>query len=340
VTFSQDGTHAAWGQPRYGILERKERRSDILVADLASGRAVETGLECATGWCRVLLSPSGRRLALVDARSVSAYDVSTPENPKELAVFHVDGDVSGVAFVGEDSIRLFPRVSRVKNVAQADLEITELSLPSKTSLVAGRFDVGAPPFLRLTPDGRFFVGTRRLSEDFAAQALTLHDGRTGALVAKLADDLRSPQVRLLTSGRIAVAGSAGASARVVFFEGEKGWGTPARSVELGPAKQVVLGGEIAPGRVAVALGNLRRDPPSSASKWAWTVALVDAATGAVSPGPEGLVPADRFGWWFNLVLPPAEAGSPASSLFLDDDSRLVCLDPATGAQTVLLGKGK
>jgi hypothetical protein len=67
---------------------------------------------------------------------------------------------------------------------------------------------------------------------------------------------------------------------------------------------------------------------------------VDAATGAIYPGAEGLMPADRFPWWSNCVLPPAEAGSPASLLFLDADSRLVRLDPATGAKTVLLGKGK
>ncbi|MBK9062183.1 MAG: hypothetical protein IPL89_03175 [Acidobacteria bacterium] len=57
-------------------------------------------------------------------------------------------------------------------------------------------------------------------------------------------------------------------------------------------------------------------------------------------GPNGLVPANRFGWWFTPVLPPAEAGSPASLLFIDADQRLIRLDPATGKQTVLLGKGK
>jgi hypothetical protein len=67
---------------------------------------------------------------------------------------------------------------------------------------------------------------------------------------------------------------------------------------------------------------------------------VDISTGAVSPLADGLVPADRFGWWNSSVLPPAEAGAPWTSLFLDADYRLVRLDPATGAQTVLLGKGK
>ena len=47
-----------------------------------------------------------------------------------------------------------------------------------------------------------------------------------------------------------------------------------------------------------------------------------------------------MGWWLTPALPPAEAGAPWSTLFLDPDSRLVRLDPATGARAVLLGKGK
>jgi hypothetical protein len=46
------------------------------------------------------------------------------------------------------------------------------------------------------------------------------------------------------------------------------------------------------------------------------------------------------GLWWTAVLPPAEAGLPSSLLFLDADNRLVRLDPATGASTVLLGRSK
>ena len=56
--------------------------------------------------------------------------------------------------------------------------------------------------------------------------------------------------------------------------------------------------------------------------------------------PDGLAPADRFSWWQSAVLPPAEAGTEASTLFLDASGALVRLDPATGAQTVLLGRSK
>ena len=111
---------------------------------------------------------------------------------------------------------------------------------------------------------------------------------------------------------------------------------PARSIELGPATSlVVLGGEIAPGRVAVALIPFRSNDESS--RRAWKLAIVDVATGAVSPGPDGLTPADQFGWWYPPVMPPVEAGSPASKLFLDASGALVRLDPATMKQEILLG---
>jgi ABC-type transport system involved in multi-copper enzyme maturation permease subunit len=335
--FSQDGTHAAWGQPRFGFFERKGSRSDVFVADLASGRAVETGLECGTGSCRILLSPSGRRLAVVDSRNVSAYDVSTPGNPKQLAAFHLDGDVTGIAFIDEDTLRLFPRILNAARQKDAGpTKVAELSLSSKKSLVTGQFDRETLPYLRLTADGRYLVGTRKVGEN--GTVLTLRDGRTGAPIATLAEDLRAPQARILTGNRIAVAGIAGASARVLFFEGETGWSTPARSVELGPAKRVVLGGEIAPGKVALSLLPFEENLPVSARNA--KLALVDASTGAVSRVDDGLVPANRFGWWAEPVLPPAEAGAPASLLFLDASGRLVRLDPATRAQTVLLGRSK
>lgn len=337
VAFSADGTRAAWGKDQFGFFERK-KTADIVLADLATGRAVETGLECSTGWCHVLLSPSGRRLAIVGERNVAAYDVSVPENPKELAAFHVDGDVTGIAFVDEDTLRLFPRIfnaARQKNLGPT--HVVELSLASKKSLVTGILDRETLPFLNLSPDARIFVGTRSLSDDPSGKrALTLHDGRTGALLATLADDLRSPQLRFLAGGGFVVAGIGEASARVLFFEGDK---TLARTIDLGPAARVALGREITPGHVVVARNSI--DKTNEAMRRSWKTFSVDAATGVVAPLGDGLVPLSSYFWWSGTAsMPPAEAGSPASTLFLNASGALVRLDPATGAQTVLLGRSK
>ncbi len=337
VAFSADGTRAAWGEPRFGFFEMKDNRLDLFVADLSAGRPVATGLEPA-GWATLALSPSGRRLASFDGKTLAAFDVSDAGNPKQIAVFRIARDLR-YTFVDEDTIRAFPRFfnTQVKGLDLARLDITEFSLSSKKSLVTGRFEPGTLPFLRLSADARFLVGTRRTKDDPSApQILTLHDGRTGAHLMTLSEDLEAPRVRFLSGGRMAVAGVAdGKGILKIFLEGER---SPARSIELGPAAGAILGGEVSPGRVAVALTPFRSNDERSRS--AWKIVFVDTGTGAVSAGPDGLVPADRFSSWFSPVLQPAEAGLPSSCLFLDAERRLVRIDPATGAQTVLLGRSK
>jgi hypothetical protein len=333
ATFSADGARAAWGERSFGFLER-DRKSALFVADLASARTIETGIECGP-WSRVALSPSGRRLAVLDGNALAAYDVTRPDKPQQLAAFRLEGEARQAVFVDEDVIRLFPRFHNAvrKDITPAGLEITELSLLSKKPSVTGRFERETLPFLRMSADGRLFVGVLE-------KRLTLHDGRTGALLSTLTEELRSPQVRFLSGGRVAVAGIAGAQAEMkIFLEGEEGRSaTAARTTGLGPAKRLVLGGEIAAGRVAVSLFPFEENLPGSGR--AAKLAIVDATTGAIFPGPDGLVLADRLSWWISPILPPAEAGSPASRLFLTASGALVRLDPATGARTVVLGRSK
>jgi hypothetical protein len=332
AVFSARGTRAAWGEERLSIFE-KGRKAGLFVADLEKGRAVETGLECSI-WCRFALSPSGRRLAVFDGETLAAYEISDPSKPKQLTAIRVKAASRSLAFVDDDTVRLFPRIYNAairKDVSLQDLEIEEISLSSKKALVTGRFERDALPFLRMSADGRYLVGTRE-------KRLTLHDGQTGALVATLAENLRSPQARFLTGDRIAVAGIAGASARLLFFEGQEGWGAPSRLVESGPAKRVVLGGGIAPGQVALSLLPFEEDLP--ASRRAAILAFVDVSTGLVSPGPDGLVPADRFSWWLSPVLPPVEAGLASSTFFFDAGGHLVRLDAATGERKQILPKAR
>jgi hypothetical protein len=328
AAFSANGARAVWTERGFGLVERG-RTPHVFVADLASAKAVETGLAC-TSWCRAALSPSGNRLAVLDGNTLAAYEISDPANPKQLAAIRLQAASRPIAFVGEDVLRLFPRFFNTnrKDIAPRELEIEEISLLSKKSLATGSIERDALPYLRISADGRYLVGTRD-------KRLTLHDGRTGALLATLSEELETPKMRFLSGGRLVVAGIAEASARLRFFESEK---APARTIDLGPARTVVLGGEIAPGRVAVALS-----PFKNSDRWSRSsgrLVFVDMASGTIVPSTNGLVPAGRFSWWFSPALPPAEAGLASSTLFLDANGRLVRLDPATGAQTVLLGRSK
>ena len=327
AVFSANGARAAWTEERIGFFE-KGRKSDLFIADLASAKAVETGLTFSV-WCRVALSPSGNRVAVSDGHTLEAYDVSDASNPKQLAAIPTRLGVRTFVFVDDDTVRIFPRYlnsAHRRDIAPQDFEIEEVSLSSKKSFVTGRFASESLPYLHLSSDGRYFVGS-------VQKRLILHDGRTGALVATLSEDLERPSLRFLSGGRMAVAGVAdGNGILKILLEGER---TPSRRVELGVASTVVLGGEIAPGRIAISLNPFRSN--DERSRPAWKLALVDVVTGVVSYGPDGLDPADRFSRWFSPVLPPPEAGSPASKLFLDTSGALVRLDPATMKQEVLLG---
>jgi len=332
VAFSGDGARAVWPEETSGFFERKTTEVFRIAAlDVTVPAAIVS--DFGTSIWAIAVSPSGERLAVFDGNIFAAYEVSEPSHPRQLLALRVEKTFRRVAFVGEDTVRLFPRPYSTPNrrdIAPRELEIEEISMLSKKSLVTGHIerDTLADLRVRISADGRHLVETRD-------KLLTLHDGRTGALLATLSKDLKAPKMRFLSGGRMVVAGIAGASARLLFFEGEK---APARAIELGPAASVILGAEIAPGRVAVALNSFRSN--DERAQRAWKLAFVDVATGAVSPGPDGLTPADRFSWWQSAVLPPAEAGTEASTLFLDASGALVRLDPATGAQTVLLGRSK
>jgi hypothetical protein len=327
VTFSADGTRAVWLQGTPGFFEW--RRAGVLrIGALAATEPAAIVSDIETNvWAQLALSPSGRRVAVFDGNILAAYEVSDPSHPRQLLALRIEKTSKSVAFVGEDLLRLFPRVFNPnrKDITPRDLEIEEISLLSKKSLVTGRLESGSLTYVRLSADGRYLVGTRD-------KRLTLRDGRTGALLTALSEDLGSPKLRLLSGGRMAVAGIAGASARLLFFEGEKG---PARSIDLGPAASVVLGGEIGPGRIAVALNPFRSNDETA--RKAWKLAVVNVTEGKVDSHFSGLVPADRFSWWFSPILSPAEAGSPASKLFLEANGALVRLDPASGKQEILLG---
>jgi hypothetical protein len=328
ATFSQDGTRAAWTEERFGFFERKTK-SDLFVADLASAKAVQTGLTCRE-WCWLALSPAGNRLAVFEGNTLSAYEISNPANPKQVAAIRVEGFSRSLVFVDEDVLRLVPRVFNAnrKDIPPRGLEIEEISLSSKKSLVTGRFELESLPLLRISADRRYLVGTRD-------KRLTLQEGRTGALLATLSGDLESPRLRFLSEGRMVVAGLRDGKATLkVFLEGGR---TPLLSLDLGAAASVALGGEIAPGRVAVALNPSRN---TMSSHFGWKLSLVDIASGTIVPSADGLVPANGFSWWYPPILPPGEAASPSATLFLDAEQRLVRLDPATGAQTVLLGRSK
>ena len=330
ATFSQDGRRAAWGDASLGFLE-SGRTAEVKIADLPSVNVVGTGLDDrAIRQAR----PLGRRLQARDPRRNDPLGVrrDTPSPSAAARCVPDRGRVAPRRLRNENVIRLFPRFYNAarRDVSPSAREITELSLPSKKSAVTGRFDRETLPYLRLSADGQTLVGAKTIASRSTTDGRALSSRR---LLSTPRSSAPVPHRR-----RIAVAGIAGARGMLVFFEGEEGRREPSRSVDLGPAKRVVLGGEIAPGRVAVAL--LPFEENLTTSHLASKLSLVDAVSGKVVFHADGLVPADQFGL---VVLPrsPSRRGRCAVDVTVPRRrDRLVRLDPATGKRTVLLGKGK
>ena len=192
AVFSANGARAAWTEERFGFFE-KGRKSDLFVADLASAKAVETGLECSV-WCRVALSPSGTKARGFrrDTRSrpTTSRDPVEPEaargdsGSRRLEEHSSSSTTTRSGSSRDSTSRETGRTSR-----RGDLEIDEISLLSKKSFVTGRFEREAFPFCASARTGD-------TSSDPKDERLTLHDGRTGALVATLSEDLEGRRVAI------------------------------------------------------------------------------------------------------------------------------------------------
>jgi hypothetical protein len=303
VAFSANGSRAVWFEESQGFYERK-RTGVIRVASLDSTQpeSIESDLQV-DDWTRFVLSPTGHRLATLQGdRILSVYDLADPAHPKQLVAANLSpGPRPGwIAFSGEDAVRVLPTKISGDSKGMLTTEILELNVSSKKIEPASRFGPAALP---------------------------------RALAATLSENLKSPKMRFLSGGRIVVAGvSYGKAFLKTFTEEGK---APTLPLELGAAASVILGSEIAPDRIALALNPFRRN--EEGARKAWKLAVVDISAGRVVSSVDGLIPADRFGWWFSPEMPPAETGSPASHLFLDADGALVRLDPASLKQEILLG---
>jgi hypothetical protein len=93
------------------------------------------------------------------------------------------------------------------------------------------------------------------------------------------------------------------------------------------SRRIVLGGELAPGRLIAASGD---EGPER-----WRTFVVDVDGGTVRPVGDGLVPTALLGASYAPNAFP-EAGSEATRLFLREGRELVSLDPGTGRLRVVL----
>jgi hypothetical protein len=326
VTFSDSGDTAAWFDS-----ESAEPLAPVWCAGLSAARP-EPRL-CASGDEHaqiVVLNADGRRVAVAgpDRLTIHATDsgaaiVSVPlparAGPPErwLADYGL--------FVGP-VFRLYRRESSGERVSR--LRIYELSTGTRLVETGAIEDLRGMPLLISDR-----AGERMAVKEVETRRVRLVDGRSGRTLAWLADAWHAPetpvarQVAFLSDARLLLLERDAGRLRLRVFSRDGG---ELRAIPLSDGEFMHLGGEVAPGRVAVGVG--------SAGFAEEDIHVVDVDAGSVRLVARHLAPAVNWGRLFDPPNQSGVPGSPGTRLFLSADETLVELDPSTGERRLLLGR--
>jgi len=325
IAFSGDGTAAAWTE-RAHLDERAPH--DIWIGRFAGGEARRLRTPMTTTAPNIAMSPSGSRLAVIEENAISVFEVPSgrllASAAKDPARHYLR-----MVFLTEQTLRIY-RMDPLPPSATVD----EASGPGLASLGIVDFQIDARKLketatienLRRTFSLAFNDPGERLIVSERGGQVSLFDASTGRRLAALGPggwvDAGS-RGSFLSDGRLIVAESAGANGRVHLFTKE---GREERVFDLGRAGVVQLGGEPAPGQIALAIGAAKESGASDAL-------LLDLNSGAVRKLGAHLFPIASHLRWH---LPQPEPGSEVTRLFARGDGSVVRLDPQTGALTAIL----
>lgn len=329
--FSADGRRTVWLQPT-GLGPSDGRQ--VVVIDLSKPhpRPAATSLIFGRNLRAARLSPSGQRLAILDEKVITVYSLPDATLVKSSRLDVGAGRIS-TRFLADDELVLsvWPE-SGPSTATTVDAMLWRLDLRSGKLERTGTLEGSSyRDDLTLPADPR---GELRLAFHPRGSELELvaHDARTGVPRATLLSQPDQPLLGagFLADGRIVVGESraaAGEPARMHLFNRD---GRLLRSVVLPGGKVGRIGGEVAPGVLAVRLGNLE--------SWAGrggNAVLVDLEAGTVRRLPVGHVPIPGAAWW-SPGRTPATPGSAASRLFRTPEGGLALYDPASDRFTKVL----
>jgi hypothetical protein len=327
IAFSGDGTTAAWTE-RSHLDEHAPH--DIWIARFSGGDARRLRTPVTTTASNIAMSPGGSRLAVLEENAISVFAVPSgrllASAAKDRARHYLR-----MVFLTEQTLRIY-RMDPLPSSATVD----EAPGPGLASIGIVDFQIDARKLketaaienLRRTFSIAFNDLGERLIVSERGGPVSLFDASTGRRLAALGPgewvDAGS-RGTFLSDGRPIVAESAGGNGRVHLFSKE---GREERVFDLGRAGAVQLGGEPAPGQIALAIG--------AAKEWgAADALLLDLHSGAVRKLGAHLFPIASHMRWH---LPQPEPGSEATRLFARADGSIVRLDPQTAELKAILPK--
>jgi hypothetical protein len=323
AVISRDGSTAVWTEPSSIWPDGPQ---EIWTCRLAGGNLERVRTPISTRLWNLEISPDGSTVAAVGPSSIGIYQLSTGRLLGAIPLA-VGESFSRVAFLGPGSLRIFripspgsaPWREPFASVEVVDFDVAAKRLTARAAIAPIR----RPFALTFDDSGERLIAWERGS------SLSLFEAATGRLVSVLANaGWESASRAFLADGRIAIGETSGGVGRVHLYSRD---GEPEKVLETGPAGLLRLGGEPAPGTLAIAATQA-----AVQTQWAsFDASLLDLATGQSRPLGHHLDPvASRLRWRFSQ---PA-AGSLATLLYSRSDGALLRLDPVTMKLTPLLGR--
>jgi hypothetical protein len=283
----------------------------------------------------IFLSPDGSRVVVTREKLVSVFELPSG---KELVTVGLPIDtpqqrdsrwveVERAFFTTPDLIRIYRRVNHGTYDPQKDnpstMELMELDVTAKKLNMTGKIETEAFSAFAIYKDK--LVWRNKASIAFC-------DAKTGAQNAIVKAGGAPGSIKFLSDGRVAVA-------EVGIKEGDlelqqvslrifSAEGVEEKSLDLGTAKGVFIGGETSPGRLLVSLNTILNYSTHLDSH----LFVVDINSGAITPRGEGLMPAiSRYGGLISM------SGNYMTRLFYNGKS-IVNFNPETGeSQTLITG---
>jgi hypothetical protein len=313
IAFSGDGTAAAWTER--SSLDAGGSQ-DVWSCRFGAGEVRRVRTPISTRVRNIAMSPGGSRVALLEEKTVSVFEVPSGRLLASAATDSTKHYLR-IVFLSEQKLRIYrmgplgaiaagDAASGLASIGIIDFEIDARRLKETASIenVRRPFSIGFND-----------RGERLIVWEKGGQ-VSLFDASTGRRLAPLGPGGWDQGSRaFLSDGRPIVSESAGGNGRVHLFSKD---GQEERVFDVGRAGLVRLGGEPADGRITLAIG-------PAPEIWAASDAfLLDLNSGALRKLGSHLSPIAAHMRW---RLPQPEPGSEATRLFSRADGSVVRLDP-------------
>jgi hypothetical protein len=326
LVFSVDGRTVVG----LGLVAGPEKFSSLWWSDLeAHDLHLQETTIVVSGRATPSLSPSGSRIAILDAALLSVYElesehlltaISIPQNLQSAVVFFVD----------EGRLLMFARHGREDDaplhIARVDVESGHLAEITPIE------DIAEYPSIVVDADvSYFFVSTGKNEEGTARRQL--HDAKTGA---KIRDFNPKDWLRFLADGHI-VAFSETEDGRT-FVAVESVDGSERVEHDLGVVPGLRIHGEAIAGSLVVS----RLEDPGDWQRGR-IAELLDLETGDVRRVAEGVnrgYSPTQHVWARGLSATRCLKSYDASCLFEDSSGAIVRLNPQTGDLVHIIGGAK